>query len=196
MISFMCVVAWNMQVEPLGCDMAELPAEEIKIVEFTEEDAEEISELFRTVWPLETDYPESWRKKRMYTPEQIIEEMRSGYHYFGARLRGRIVGVYKAKITEKGLYGEHQTVLPSCRSSGLASAMYIQFAEYARAHGCKRNYCNILVGNKVGEHLMRKFGFRPWGEPYEQDEGMLVQMYERILDESVEADDTPPTKKE
>ncbi len=164
--------------------MAEIPAENIKIVEFGEEDAEEISELFRLVWPQMTEYPEEWRRKRAYDPQKIIEEMRAGYHYFGARLGGKIVGVYKAIITDKGLFGEHQTVAPSCRDSGLASAMYIQFAEYGRAHGCVRNYCNILVGSKVGEHLMKKFGFRPWGAPYYQAEGMLVQMYERPLIES------------
>ena len=161
--------------------MEEFPAEEIRIIEFRNEDAEEISELFRQVWSLATEYPEYWRKERMYTPEQIAEDMRSGYHYFGSRLQGSIVGLYKAKITEKGLYGEHQTVRPECRVTGLASAMYLQFAEYGRAHGCKRNYCNILVGQEVGEKLMKKFDFRPWGEPYYQSEGMLVQMYERLL---------------
>ncbi|NWF95458.1 MAG: GNAT family N-acetyltransferase [Candidatus Thorarchaeota archaeon] len=155
--------------------------EHIRIVEFGEEHAEEISELFRTVWPLLSEYPESWRKKRCYTAQQIVEDMRNGYHYFGARLRGRIVGVYKAIRTEKGLYGEQQTVVPECRDSGLASAMYVQFAEYGRQLGCVRNYCNILVGHEIGERLMKKFGFRPWGEPYYQDEGMLVQMYERLL---------------
>ena len=162
--------------------MSDLPAEEIRVIEFTEEDAEEISELFRQVWPLATEYPERWRKKRMYSPEQVIVDMGAGYHYFGSRLQGRIVGLYKAIITEDGLYGEHQTVRPECRATGLASAMYIQFAEYGREHGCKRNYCNILVGQEIGERLMKKYGFRPWGEPYEQDEGMLVQKYERILD--------------
>ncbi|MFX1561652.1 MAG: GNAT family N-acetyltransferase, partial [Promethearchaeota archaeon] len=132
-------------------------------------------------WPLATEYPEHWRKKRMYAPEQIIEDMRNGYHYFGSRFHGKIVGVYKAIITEKGLYGEQQSVLPECRASGLASAMYLQFAKYGRAHGCKRNYCNVLVGHEAGEKLMHKFGFSPWDEPYEQSEGMLVQMYERIL---------------
>lgn len=161
--------------------MSDLPPEEIRVIEFTEEDADEISELFRQVWPLAVEYPESWRKKRMYTADQIIAEMRSGYHYFGSRLQGRIVGLYKAIITEDGLYGEHQTVRPECRTTGLASAMYIQFAEYGRAHGCKRNYCNILVGQEVGERLMKKYGFHPWGEPYQQDEGMLVQKYERML---------------
>ncbi len=163
--------------------MSGLPAEEIRVIEFTEEDADEIAELFKQVWPLATEYPEIWRKKRMYTPDQIVSDMRAGYHYFGSRLQGRIVGLYKAIITEDGLFGEHQTVRPECRSTGLASAMYIQFAEYGRAHGCKRNYCNILVGQEVGEKLMKKYGFRPWGEPYEQEEGMLVQKYERILDE-------------
>jgi GNAT superfamily N-acetyltransferase len=162
-------------------NMSEMPTEEIRIVEFTEADASEISELFRQVWPLATEYPEHWRKKRMYSPDQIIQDMRSGYHYFGSRLQGRIVGVYKAIVTEKGLFGEHQTVRPECRASGLASAMYIQFAEYGKAHGCKRNYCNILVGQEVGERLMKKFGFVPWREPYDQDEGMQVQMYERSL---------------
>jgi L-amino acid N-acyltransferase YncA len=163
--------------------MEDFPAEEIRIIEFGEDDADEISELFRLAWPLASEYPEHWRKKRMFSSEQIIEEMRSGYHYFGSRLQGRIVGLYKAIITEKGLFGEHQTVKPECMATGLASAMYIQFAEYGRAHGCKRNYCNILVGQEAGEKLMKKFGFRPWGEPYEQSEGMLVQMYERPLDD-------------
>ncbi|MFW9933589.1 MAG: GNAT family N-acetyltransferase [Candidatus Thorarchaeota archaeon] len=161
--------------------MATIPEDEIRIIEFTEDDAMEISQLFRQVWPLALDYPEDWRKKRMYTPEQIIEDMRSGYHYFGARLEGRIVGLYKAIITEKGLFGEHQTVSPVCRGSGLASAMYMQFAEFGKEHGCIRNYCNILVGQEVSEKLMKRFGFRPWGDPYEQYPGMLVQMYERPL---------------
>jgi hypothetical protein len=161
--------------------MEEYPAEEIRIIEFGEEDAEEISELFRQVWPLATEYPEHWRRERMYSPEQIIDEMRNGYHYFGSRLQGSIVGLYKAKITDMGLYGEHQTVRPECRATGLASAMYMQFAEYGRENGCKRNYCNILVGQEVAEKLMQKYDFHPWGEPYEQSEGMLVQMYERLL---------------
>lgn len=162
-------------------NISDLPAEEIRVIEFTEEDAKEISELFRQVWPLALEYPEQWRKKRMYTSEQIIQEMSSGYHYFGSRLQGMIVGVYKAIITEKGLYGEHQTVRPECRTSGLASAMYIQFAEFGREHGCQRNYCNVLVGQEAGERLMKKFGFTPWGKPYEQTDGMVVQMYERSL---------------
>lgn len=163
--------------------MSDYPAEEIRIIEFGEEDAEEISELFRQVWPLAVEYPDHWRRRRMYSAEQVREEMRNGFHYFGSRLGGKIVGLYKAIVTEKGLYGEHQTVRPECRATGLASAMYIQFAEYGRAMGCKRNYCNILVGQEVGERLMKRFGFRPWGEPYEQAEGMLVQLYERPLDE-------------
>ncbi|MHA1936853.1 MAG: N-acetyltransferase family protein [Candidatus Thorarchaeota archaeon] len=161
--------------------MKEIPEEEIRIVELTEEDAEEISALFGHVWPMAKDYPEIWRKKRMYNREQVLEDMKNGYHYFGSRLQGRIVGLYKAKITDKGLFGEHQTVVPACRTSGLASAMYIQFAEFGRAHGCTRNYCNILVGQGASERLMKRFGFRPWGDPYEQIEGMLVQMYERPL---------------
>ena len=161
--------------------MEDIPAEDISIIEFTEEDANEISELFRQVWPLAKEYPEYWQKKRMYTSEQIVVDMRNGYHYFGSRLQGSIVGLYKAKITDKGLYGEHQTVRPECRVTGLASAMYLQFAEYGRAHGCIRNYCNILVGQEIGEKLMEKYGFQLWGEPYYQSEGMQVQMYERLL---------------
>jgi len=37
-----------------GHDMADLPEEKIRIIEFGEEDAEEISQLFREVWPLAT----------------------------------------------------------------------------------------------------------------------------------------------
>jgi RimJ/RimL family protein N-acetyltransferase len=161
--------------------MADIPVEEIRIIQFDEADAVEISELFRRIWPLVTEYPEEWRKNRMYSPEEVIEEMRSGHLYFGSRLRGEIVGVYKARITEKGLYGEHQTVQAECRGTGLASAMYHQFEVYGREHGCQRLYCNILVGHRVGERLMEKFGFRKWGDPYEQVEGMWVQLFEKPL---------------
>lgn len=161
--------------------MSRFPAEEIKIIEFRDDDAKELSQVMKQVWPLATEYPEEWRKKRMYSVEQIIEDMKSGYHYFGARLEGKIVGFYKAIITETGLFGEHQTVKAMCRGTGLASAMYIQFAEYGREHNCRRNYCNILVGQEVGERLMKRFNFVPCGEPYEQHEGMLVQEYERLL---------------
>ncbi|MBY8996156.1 MAG: GNAT family N-acetyltransferase [Candidatus Thorarchaeota archaeon] len=161
--------------------MEDIPAEDISIIEFGEEDANEISELFKLAWPLAKEYPTHWRQKRMYTPEQVVADMRNGFHYFGSRFQGEIVGLYKAKITENGLFGEHQTVRPECRATGLASAMYLQFAEYGRAHGCKRNYCNILVGQEIGERLMKKYGFRPWEEPYYQAEDLLVQMYERLL---------------
>ena len=161
--------------------MVGFPEDEIRIVEFDEDDAPEISDLLKQTWVFANEYPEEWRKRRMYTPDQIIEDMRTGYHYFGARLEGKIVGFYKAIITEKGLFGEHQTVSTVCRSSGLASAMYIQFANYGREHGCIRNYCNILAGQKVGERLMERFNFKKWGDPYEQYEGMMVQMYERSL---------------
>ena len=161
--------------------MTKFPAEEIRIVEFKETDAVEISELFKQAWSLATEYPEEWRQKRMYSPEQIVEDMKNGYHYFGARLGGKIMGLYKAIITEKGLFGEQQTVHPSCRATGLASAMYMQFADYGIQNDCHRNYCHILVGQEASEKLMIRFGFRPWGEPFEQIEGMLVQTYERIL---------------
>ncbi len=161
--------------------MVEFPAEEIRIIEFGEEDAEEISQLFKEVWPSADEYPKDWRKKRIYSPDQIIDEMQNGYHYFGGRLQGKIVGLYKVTFTDKGLYGEHQTVSQACWGTGLASAMYIQFAEYGKQHNCVRNYCNILVDSETGKKLMKKFGFRKWGEPYEQYPGMMVQLYERLL---------------
>ena len=47
-----------------------------KVEEFTEEDAEEISELTKIVWPKALEYPEEWRRKRILTREQVVEEMR------------------------------------------------------------------------------------------------------------------------
>ncbi len=34
---------------------------------------------------------------------------------------------------------------------------------------------------------MKKFGFVPWGESFEQADGMMVQMYERPLDTQLDA---------
>jgi len=155
------------------------PPEPIEIVEFGEEDAPELAELFAAVWPHAEEYPPAWRRKRCLTPQQIVEEMRIGYHYFGARLEGRIAGVYKALLTLKGCLGEHQTVHPDFRRRGLVRAMYHQFIEFARRHGAPCNYCNILVSQRGMRRLVEAFGFRPQGPPYEQAPGMLVQLYLR-----------------
>lgn len=153
-----------------------------KVIELGKEDAEEIEQLFKEVWPRAYEYPEGWRRKRTMTAEQIRKEMDEGYHYFGVRIGGRLVGVYKAKITERGCFGEQQSILPEFRNRGIASAMYEQFIEFARRNKCKVNYVNILVGQKSGERLVRKFGFHKVGEPYEQYPGMLVQMWEREVE--------------
>jgi GNAT superfamily N-acetyltransferase len=149
------------------------------VKELSKEDAAEIEAVFREVWSRAEEYPEEWRKKRMLRKEEIEEDIDTDYHYFGVRVDGRLVGVYKASITEEGCFGEQQAILPNYSGRGIASAQYEQFIEYAKQNGCKKNYVNILVGQQSGERLVEKFGFRKRGKPYEQWKGVLVQMYER-----------------
>jgi GNAT superfamily N-acetyltransferase len=149
------------------------------IVEFDENDCDELSRLFQEVWPGAVEYPEHWRKKRMLTSEQVAEEMRQGFRFFGARDEGRIVGVYKARILESDCLGEHQTILPSHRSSGLGSLMYDQFKDLARMEGCSINSVNALVGQEATLKMIEKHGFHKVGDPFEQSPGMLVQRFER-----------------
>jgi hypothetical protein len=151
----------------------------IHIVEFTEDDAPEIADLLILVWPHATEYPPPWRRKRCLSTEQIVQEMRAGYHYFGARLQGRVAGLYKAHLTPDGLLGEHQTVHADFRHRGLVRAMYDQFIAYGRAIGAAANLCNILVSQESMCRLIKSFGFQPKGSPYEQAPGMLVQLYRR-----------------
>jgi len=63
--------------------------------------------------------------------EEIKKEMGSGYFFFGVRIDGKLVGVYKASIAERGCFGEQQAVLPEYRAQSVASAMYEQFFEFA-----------------------------------------------------------------
>ncbi len=152
------------------------------VEELTKEDAKEIEKLYKEVWLKAYEYPEGWRRKRAYSEKQIKEDMDNGYHYFGVRIKGKLVGVYKASITPYGCFGEQQAILPEYNGMGIASAMYRQFIEFARKNKCERNYVNILVGQKSSERLMEKFSFRKVGKPYEQYPGMLVQMYERKVE--------------
>ncbi|VUT23797.1 MAG: Acetyltransferase (GNAT) family protein [Candidatus Methanolliviera sp. GoM_oil] len=124
-------------------------------------------------------YPSKWLEIRRYSKEKILAEMDEGYNYFGVRKDGRIVGCYKAIITEEGCFGEQQSVLPEYRGLGAADAMYEQFIKFAEDKGCERNYMNILVDDTVCEYIIERYGFEKWGEPYEQIGGMFVQMYER-----------------
>jgi ribosomal protein S18 acetylase RimI-like enzyme len=105
--------------------------------------------------------------------------MQTGYHYFGARLEGKIVGFYKTYLKPEGLLGEHQTVHPDFRHRGLVRAMYRQFIAYASELKAPANLCNILYKHNTMRELVEGFGFQPEDEPYEQAPGMLVQLYKR-----------------
>lgn len=152
------------------------------VEEFGEEDCEELERLFKTVWPTATEYPEHWRKSRMLGSAQILEEMRSGCRFFGVRDKGKIVGVYKARITENECFGEHQSILSSYRGSGIASLMYDQFKNLAKENGCRINIVNVLIGQEPTLRLVEKHGFHKVGRPFEQSPGMPVQRFERQVD--------------
>lgn len=159
----------------------DFPAEdpEISIIELTEDDVQEIAELLALVWPQAKHIPEAWREKRVLNPDQIIAEMRSGFHYFGARLEGQLAGFYKTILKPEGVFGEHQTVHPDYRHRGLVRAMYRQFIAYAQELNAPANLCNILYDHTTMRQLVESFDFRPEGPPYEQAPGMLVQLYKR-----------------
>lgn len=157
----------------------EYTGEKRHAIKLGKEDAKDISELYNEVWPKAYDYPVEWRNKRVMTEEAVKNSMDSGYFFFGVRIDGKLSGVYKASITEQGAFGEQQAVLPEYRDQSVASAMYEQFYEFAKANKCKTNYVNILAGNVPCERAMEKFDFFKTGEPWEQSKGMLVQTYER-----------------
>jgi GNAT superfamily N-acetyltransferase len=149
------------------------------IEEFTEEDAEELEELFKNVLSHAYEYPREWREKRKISSQEIIREMRSGVRFFGARDKNKIVGVYKVLITEEGCFGEHQSILLEYAGKGIASAMYEQFIQVARDTCCRKNYVNILINHRGCLHLVEKYGFSKVGPVFEQAPGMKVQKYER-----------------
>jgi GNAT superfamily N-acetyltransferase len=157
----------------------EYTGEKRHAIKLGKEDAKDISELYNEVWPKAYDYPVEWRNKRVMTDEEVKNTMDSGYFFFGVRIDGKLSGVYKASVTEQGAFGEQQAVLPEYRDQSVASAMYEQFYEFAKANKCKTNYVNILAGNVPCERAMEKFDFFKTGEPWEQSKGMLVQTYER-----------------
>jgi hypothetical protein len=154
---------------------------DIHIIELTPEDALDISQLMALVWPNSKHIPAEWRHKRVLSPEQIIDEMQAGYHYFGVRIEGQIAGFYKTYLMPEGLLGEHQTVHPDFRHRGLVRAMYRQFITYAQELKAPANLCNILTAHATMRALVESIGFQPEGDPYEQSPGMSVQLYKRPL---------------
>lgn len=156
--------------------------EEAAMEEFGEEDCNELEDLYRAVWPTATEYPEHWRQNRMMSSDQVREEMRQGIRFFGVRGEGKIVGVYKARITEDECFGEHQSILASHRGSGVATLMYDQFKKLAKDNGCRVNSVNVLLGQEPTLRLVENHGFHKVGEPFEQSPGMFVQRFERNVD--------------
>ena len=153
----------------------------IRVCRLGKPDSGRIQALLRDVWPIAYEYPEEWRKKRMLNHGEIEEEMDSGYQYFGIKIRGKIVGIYKASIREDGCFGEHQSIHPDYRGRGLAKLMYEQFFRFARKNNCKRVYANILASQFATRKFVESLGFEKKGPEYEQVKDMLVQMYEKVL---------------
>ncbi|MFQ5836757.1 MAG: GNAT family N-acetyltransferase [Candidatus Bathyarchaeia archaeon] len=147
-----------------------------------EKDATKVEDLLKEVWSNATEYPEKWRKARAIGRSQIIIEMNTGFHYFGIRLNGKIVGFYKARITKDAYLGEHQSVHPAYRGRGLAKAMYTHFIQFAKETGYKKIRVNILPNQIASVKLMKKFGFKKVME-YEQIPRMLVHLYEKKIEE-------------
>ncbi len=152
------------------------------VLQLSKADAKAISALYKTVWLEAHDYPEEWREKRAMSDDEIKREMDAGYFFFGVYVKGKLVGVYKASITERGCYGEQQAVLQKYQNQGVAYAMYEQFLKFAKVNKCTVNYVNILIGNEPCERAMKTYNFYKTGEPWEQSEGMLVQTYERKVE--------------
>jgi GNAT superfamily N-acetyltransferase len=150
-----------------------------RAVPLRKEDAKAISAVYRDVWLNAYEYPKEWREKRAMSEEEIEKEMDSGYFFFGVHIDGKLAGVYKVSITERGCYGEQQAVLPEYRDHGVAYAMYEHFMAFGLANQCQVNYVNILAGNKPCERAMKRYHFYKTGEQWEQSPGMWVQTYER-----------------
>jgi GNAT superfamily N-acetyltransferase len=131
--------------------------EKRRAIKLGEEDAKDISTLYKEVWPKAYEYPKEWREKRAIREAEIKSEMDSGYFFFGVRIEGKLVGVYKASITERGCFGEQQAVHPEYSAQGVASAMYEQFYEFAKANKSAVNYVNILAGNEPCERAMKTY---------------------------------------
>jgi len=146
----------------------------------SETDAAEVEKLLKEVWPNATEYPEKWRRSRVIGRRQIVDEMKTGFQYFGVRLNGRIVGFYKARVVGDTYIGEHQSVHPAYRGRGLARAMYEHFIQFANESGYGRIRVNILPSQVASVKLMVEFGFRKVRE-YEQILGMIVHLYEKKL---------------
>jgi len=156
--------------------------DEFRVERLFEKDATKVEDLLKEVWSNATEYPEKWRKARAIGWRQIIGEMNTGFHYFGIRLNGKIVGFYKARITKNAYLGEHQSVHPAYRGRGLAKAMYNHFIQFAKETGYRKIRVNILPNQIVSVKLMKKFGFKKMVD-YEQIPGMLVTLYEKKIEE-------------
>jgi len=58
-----------------------------------------------------------WMRKIQFVDwkSEIEKEMENEHQYFGIRIRGKIVGLYKASIRGDGCFGEHQSIHPEYR---------------------------------------------------------------------------------
>lgn len=123
----------------------ESKVEKHRVLLLRKEEAKDISAIYKEVWPKAYEYPEEWREMRAMSEEEVKKEMDSSHFFFGVRINGKLVGVYKASVTERGCFGEQQAVLPEYSDQGVAVTLV-----------AKEGKLVDVVGGRLIKHNLEK----------------------------------------
>ena len=147
----------------------------------TKLDAEEIAELYKTVWtPYRKTFPEPLMDNRIPDAGQVATSMDDN-EYFVIREENIIIGVVRCQFPHGTCHLDRMVVLPEHRGKGIGKDLTQFIIDLARERGASKVWLDTTPALESAVALYESMGFKECGFFKEHYWGQDIKFYELIF---------------
>ncbi|MHA3964182.1 MAG: N-acetyltransferase family protein [Candidatus Thorarchaeota archaeon SMTZ1-45] len=155
------------------------PSLEIRCAD--EEDAEQISALYKRVWDeFKSDFPEKLLQSRQPSKMEMIQWIQQDT-YLVVVFRNSIIGVVGCKLEHGACLLTHMAVDKNHRRMGVGTALVEKVIEYAKENDSFKVWLDTAPFMSDAISLYERFGFKKSGYLQRHFWGLDVALYELVL---------------
>lgn len=152
-----------------------------KIEPATKLDAEEISQLYKTVWtPYRATFPEQLMDNRIPDAGQVSASMDDN-EYFVIREENIIIGVARIQFPHGTCHLDRMVVLPEYQGKGIGKDLTQFIINLAKERGANKVWLDTTPALKSAVKLYESMGFKEVGFFKEHYWGQDIKFYELML---------------
>ena len=147
----------------------------------TKLDAEEISQLYKTVWtPYRATFPDQLMDNRIPDAGQVAASMDDN-EYFVIREENKIIGIVRCQFPHGTCHLDRMVVHPGHRGKGIGKILTQHIIDLARERGASKVWLDTTPALESAVRLYESMGFKEVGFFKEHYWGQDIKFYELIL---------------